>query len=600
MSPFLVLSLFRLRRWPVLGKLFFITQMFFFGIALVPVKTTAQTPQDSRLLELISDDTLAAVFISDPAAVIRSVEKCLLTGDTWPQIESWLCNEESKFATQDQIDDFLESLSRLRAVVREFKSVAIVLHSFEQQRPKFSIVIESTDRQCADLIEEFGSLAAILSDIGIFKEYVAKFNETFGNLQLSKVDRFHVLTHEDSPLPISTMQPNSLIDSRSFRRGWNQVIATPWDIAIYFSPRHAAELAENYLDLHADSRYAEKQRATLPEGFNDIVCICTSINLSDSHPDSLALVRNFLCFTVPRSGLAKEWESYKPITEYPHLPLPVFELKARGDAGKDKNGFGENFAVRLLVETSETTPPWRSAVYLDEVKDRDLAKQYVDELQDLGKAGPVNMRMHEVKSAPESWMAKETDEYARRQVVEYISADIRFQSLTEEQVVRLMEHKKQTRFLDSNWHILGYAGTISNLIEHREDYEDYGVFIQRKLDMLTLRTRPLSRPFCVEANSPLTYSFMWRVYEYYWPTRRANNEQAPSDVPLTDREVLSVCTRRLIESIANQYGTQLWVYSQSAPIMQIDVQVFPSPDLLFPSVIEKFGDELFRNGYQQR
>jgi hypothetical protein len=386
------------------------------------------------------------------------------------------------------------------------------------------------------------------------------------------------------------------LKSRSFRRGWNQIAATPWDLALYFSPRKASELAELYLDARPENRRSKTRTVNLPEGYHEIVSFCSSVELSTRRDGSHALIRNFLCFTVPRTGVTKTWEAYKSIDHFPVVPLSVYELKAKNDTQNEKDGFGANYGFRVLVNTSDKTAPYPRAVYFNQVLNHDAALKYVEKLQQNAKGLPKEMGMHPVEAADGAWLVQETDEYARREVTERIVSKDLYQALTSDQVDRLMEYVRQTRYLNSQWDIHGYAGSITDLLENREsDCADYGEFIQQKLRELAVRTRPLSKPFSVEAYSPLSYTFLWMVHSYIWPSKFSQVD----DEPTPSNEVLGTFSQRFGAFFAYRYGTQLWAYSQSDSVMQIDIQVFQAPAFLFPDAVRKYGDEIFRRGYGQ-
>lgn len=577
----------------VVGSLKVLLVVFAAGLALFSKTASGITFQDSKLLECLSDDTLAAVIISDPTAVMNSVHECLSGSNEWNQFVSSFGEEYSVYVTQSQLDSLMESFGRLDRVLRDFESVSIVLHSFKAGQPNFSIIVESTDEQCTAFQREMSLLWATYSETKLHEQYSKSISELFGRIKYSKVDRFHVFSASDSDPQISNSQKPSLFELRSFRRGWNQIAKTPWDIAIYFSPRQATELAELYLNVRPENSFPGNRRVALPKGFDDIVCLCTSIDLKSDSKNTRALIRSFLCFTVPRSGIAQVWQSYPAITEYPYLPFSVFEFKAQGNPYNEDTGLGANFSARLLIETSKTTPPEQSALYFDEVISQEVAKRHIERLQQNAKgliSGDMGMR--EVQTDGSFWMAKETDEYARRQIKGRVEHREHLRTLNEEQVTRLMEHVRQTRVLDARWHILGYSGSIMDLLEPgKVDREDYGSVIKERVASLASRTQALSEPFAIEAYSPLSYNVLWMVHGHFWPNRPSHKAGSDDAGPLPKMAKLG------INAIAQRHGTQLWIYSQNASMMQVDVDVFTTPEWLFPDATEKFGETWFGKGY---
>jgi hypothetical protein len=287
------------------------------------------------------------------------------------------------------------------------------------------------------------------------------------------------------------------------------------------------------------------------------------------------------------------WQSYPAIREYPYLPYSVFDFKAQGNPYNQDTGFGANFSTRMLIETSKTTPPEQSALYFDEVISQDVAKRHIERLQQNAKGLAGDLGMREVQTDGSYWMAKETDEYARRQIRGIVEHKEQLRTLNEEQITRLMEHVRQTRVLDAKWHILGYSGSISKLVEPGEmESEDYGSVIKKRVASLASRTQSLSEPFAVEAYSPLSYNALWMVHGHIWPNRPSSKREGSDDnSPLPRMAKLG------INAIAQRHGSQLWIYSQNASMMQVDVEVFTTPEWLFPDAMDKFGETWFGKGF---
>jgi hypothetical protein len=110
-----------------------------FGVAVACI------PQNEKLLELLDEDIVAAIFVSNPTAVLKSIEEIASSNDEWEALESLICNDDTGLITRDEYLNVIELRNKLSDVLREISSISLIIHSFEERQLRFSVVIDATD-----------------------------------------------------------------------------------------------------------------------------------------------------------------------------------------------------------------------------------------------------------------------------------------------------------------------------------------------------------------------------------------------------------------------------------------------------------------------
>jgi hypothetical protein len=546
----------------------------------------------------LDEDVLGVFQVSNPARFVKALEGIELPADEWKELEKLICDDNVGLLAEDDLAKLYAVRNRLFDLIRDMQSVSLILHEFKNGKAEFSVVLDASEEQSAAFLKDLQELSAIVTRSKLSGGDTSHVSRFFGKLARTKIDRFHVFHNwsGNSGRRINPDQKRSLVQSRSFRRAWNQVRETPSDAFVYFAPRQASELVELYLNWKPKKTFEDTQPIEPPDGLREIVGFCASIDFSPHRDESFGLMRGFLCFTVPRSGIALQWEALAPIDFFPSLRIPVYEFKGRnGDQNASKNGFAEEFEARTMVETSPKTEPLFLAIYGHRVANLDLASGYIERLLALqAEMLQPYQKMQKVESSDRSLQFKESVDWTRQKVKGRFLTEDHYRNLSQTELDRIIEYLVEARSLDSDWHLLGRWGDIAGILMQPDtdaEFSDYGAFIEEKSRDFAVRTKPVSKFFAIEAYSPLSWGYL--IGEVY---RDLGVDLSSRSHPKTPYETAALCGATCFSSLVNRYGTQLWGYSQNKSIMQIDVQVFQNPKQLFPDTVEKFGEKRLRLG----
>lgn len=265
-------------------------------------------------------------------------------------------------------------------------------------------------------------------------------------------------------------------------------------------------------------------------------------------------------------AFAEEYEVryvLKPKTDMPPLPLFV-RIQRVGDYASARR-YVEGLTAFHVKELGQKRSMKRISFDAEGLRYRD-AKQLSDEkLKDLVES--TQEKMHKGKDQSRSDI-KPNDNWP----------STRFEFLR--------KYSDDSRSLDSNWHFLG-APIGHALVRQEEEskYKNFTILLKEKLLDIQHRTRATAMPFAVGAYSPPSWSTVIGDFHH----AAGVGVESTLTKPTTARETLVAVADSIIDSLANRFGTQLWVYSQDERSLELAIQVYRHPEDLFP-------DAFFGNG----
>lgn len=304
------------------GNRFFATVAFLVFLIAAPLSLRGQ-----EIAKALDSDTAALFVIDQPDRFFAKCEETLFPNeDTFDEISDLLdglLRDEANREESARRDVEGELISNGQfATLEELEQLVVVVHDFDEEELKLSIVLEFSDNtkfseesegQLKAINAWFARQVDMLTRIGIDEEITSFKAEAqsqwlvIGNsVEFSREFLKHV-SNGSSPR-------YSLDRERNFKQAQQMLASTgeKFDATVYVKPEHWMNTLTN-TGWISESRW----RA---QALSEISLLCGGLQIAPEDGGDLRVgLVGFAAFTNPRSGVGKLFDIYRPVEEFPPI-----------------------------------------------------------------------------------------------------------------------------------------------------------------------------------------------------------------------------------------------------------------------------------------
>lgn len=284
--------------------------------------------------KLLPDDTAVVVFADDiPALADRIREFPLFEDEHFDKALEIACNETNPLIHEDKWEPLLDKLEALVSDPERVEQLYLAIHSIDPKDVRYTVLLKSRPGQNEKMGSAIGGFIEFLKEINK-EEDVSESNEhvedgelrtleffgshqaRFGDWSIVGNDRDQI---ENIGKRIEGKRVGRTLDeARVFhatRNRLNSKWAKPGVIHVFVRPD---ALRPYFTDIE-DETWKAMRVSELPGA-------AVQISLNDANPYIVA--NTIIQFTSPATGIAKQWQAYREIKEWPRLPYEIVGLNA--------------------------------------------------------------------------------------------------------------------------------------------------------------------------------------------------------------------------------------------------------------------------------